>query len=127
MGHRIEIEIGRNSKKEGWSDVTRSRESYKEYECGLYTWFMVDDSITLGELFRHAEQHAKEVCLKRDDEFVDVMIHSIHQNYKRSDDTSLLEGDQNCGSVPCTHRVSTTLTTLPFYSKSGQILVIDGS
>ena len=91
--NRIEIEIGRKTDEEGWSNITKRRESYKEYGRGLYTSFIVDDSITLGELFSQAEQYAREVCLNYGDEFVDFTIYSIQQNCTRLEDESSLEED----------------------------------
>jgi len=75
--YKVEISIGSVTEQEGWSDITKRRESYKEYSRGLYTSFMVDDSITLEELFKQAEHNAKEVCLARDEKFVDITIHSL--------------------------------------------------
>ena len=73
MASRINLEVGRRIGNLGYSG-------------GLHTWLVLDDGITLRELFSQAEQHARELCHKRGEEFVEVMICRIEKDYTGSSD-----------------------------------------
>lgn len=75
MPHRVELEIGR--KVEGYG-----------YYRGLYTYLVINDGLTIGELLEQAEEHAKYICSWRQEKFVEVMIRSIQKDYSGEPDTS---------------------------------------
>ena len=77
MAHRVNLEVGRNIKNHG-------------YYRGLNTWIIVDGSITIDELYTRAEKRAKDLCVKRGEEFVEVIINGIQKDYAGSQDTSPL-------------------------------------
>ncbi len=76
MASRINLEVGREIRNHG-------------YCAGLQTWLVVDDGITLRELFNKTEQHARKLCYKRGEKFVEVMIRRIEKDYTGSPDQTL--------------------------------------